>query len=67
NSSNCSGNDKKCINGVCETGTWTVIYSSRPNKSSPWNCVYAYCFSDGSTSTYTQTVTSSTMCPIQCY
>ncbi|MBL7747095.1 MAG: hypothetical protein JNM19_06680, partial [Chitinophagaceae bacterium] len=60
NSGNCSGNDKKCINGVCETGTWTVISSYRETKTSPWNCVYAYCFSDGSTSTYTQTVTSPT-------
>lgn len=67
NGSNCTGNDKKCINGVCETGVWSVISSTRPTKSSPWTCVYAYCFSDGSTSTYTQSVTSATMCPITCY
>lgn len=67
NSSNCTGNDKKCINGVCETGIWSVISSYRPNKTSSWTCVYAYCFSDGSTSTYTQSVTSPTMCIIDCY
>ncbi|MBL7730015.1 MAG: hypothetical protein JNM88_02465, partial [Chitinophagaceae bacterium] len=67
NSGNCTGNDKKCINGVCETGVWSVISSTRPNKSSPWTCVYAYCFSDGSTSTYTETTTSPTMCAITCY
>ncbi|MBL7709153.1 MAG: RHS repeat protein [Chitinophagaceae bacterium] len=66
NSGNCSGNDKKCINGVCETGTWAVVSSYRPNKSSPWTCVWAYCFSDGSYSTYTQNTTSSTMCFISC-
>jgi Salmonella virulence plasmid 65kDa B protein len=67
NGSNCTGNDKKCINGVCETGVWSVISSTRPTKSSPWTCTYAYCFSDGSTSTFSQDVTSSTMCPITCF
>ncbi|MEQ1676217.1 MAG: hypothetical protein ABL876_05940 [Chitinophagaceae bacterium] len=67
NSGNCSGNDKKCINGVCETGTWQVISSYRLLKSGPWTCVYAYCFSDGTYSTYSENVSSSTMCPITCY
>lgn len=67
NSGNCSGNDKKCINGVCETGIWVVISATRETKTSPWTCVWAYCFSDGSTSTYTQTTTSSTMCSLGCY
>lgn len=67
NSGNCSGNDKKCINGVCETGVWVVISATRETKTSPWTCVWAYCFSDGSYSTYTQTTTSSTMCAIGCF
>lgn len=67
NNTNCTGNDKKCINGVCETGVWKVISSIRQSKNGPWTCTYAYCFSDGSTSTYTQDVTSSTMCPITCF
>jgi hypothetical protein len=67
NSGNCSGNDKKCINGVCETGAWVVISATRASKNDPWTCVWAYCFSDGSTSTYTQTTTSSTICAIGCY
>lgn len=64
NSGNCSGNDKKCINGICETGVWSLISATRPNKSSPWTCVYAYVFSDGSTSTYTETIISSIMCAL---
>lgn len=48
NTSNCSGADKKCVNGICETGV-------RHNKSSVkvkidgvfyWRCTYYYCFSD---------------------
>lgn len=52
NISNCNGVNKKCVNGVCETGT-------RINKSSVkvkisgvfyWRCTYYYCFTDGSAS-----------------
>ncbi len=47
-SANCSGDDKKCINGVCETG-------ERINKSSTyykgtWTCRYVYRWSDCSES-----------------
>jgi hypothetical protein len=52
NASNCPGPNKKCIGGICETGT-------RVNKSTfhiniggtwYWRCTYVYCFSDGSSS-----------------
>ncbi len=65
NQVNCTGNDKKCINGLCETGTWVVISTQKINKTT-WVCTYAYCFSDGTFSTYTQDVQSSTACAIGC-
>lgn len=61
----CTGNDKKCINGVCETGTWVVVDSYKVGNT--WYCTYGYCFSDGSHSSFTQTVTSSSFCPISCF
>ena len=61
NSSNCTGNDKKCINGVCETGTWVPVSSVRIGKFE-WQCQYKYCFSDGTYSTYSQTITQSSNC-----
>lgn len=65
--STCTGDDKKCINGVCETGVWSVISSIRMSRgSTQWSCTYAYCFSDGTFSTYRQTVTSSSSCFIEC-
>lgn len=65
NGTNCSGNDKKCINGVCETGTWGLISFVKLNKTT-WQCTYAYCFSDGSYSSFTQVVTSSSPCGTIC-
>ena len=58
NSSNCSGNDKKCINGVCETGgiitissVWKKVYIDGVQVWK-WECTHKYCFSDATTSTY---------------
>lgn len=61
NGTNCTGVDKKCINGVCETGV-------RINKTSTlfkgvWTCTYVYRWSDCSESqAYSQT--GSTACTI---
>lgn len=56
NESNCTGNDKKCINGVCETGVRVNTGSVRLT-STTWRCYYHYVFSDASTSpTYDEIV-----------
>ena len=47
-SENCSGIDKKCVNGTCEAGV-RVIASSVKNGA-VWECRYYYQWSDGSTS-----------------
>ena len=59
NSSNCVGDNKKCVNGVCETGVLKIISTRRQkvtgqpdeNGMIPWwwqyYCTSAYCFSDG--------------------
>lgn len=44
----CVGDDKKCINGVCETGIRVNLYSN--NKRGIWYCYYLYRWSDGSES-----------------
>jgi hypothetical protein len=59
---NCTGNDKKCINGVCETGTWVCVSSVQVGRN--WECTYKYCFSDGTYSTYSQTITNTSSCAI---
>lgn len=48
----CTGNDKKCIGNVCETGTPKFLSTTRiPHVG--WQCTFCYQFSDGSdTSTY---------------
>lgn len=61
NGSNCSGNDKKCINNVCQTGTLVCVSSVKINKTT-WQCTWKYCFSDGSLSTYSTTTNSTTDC-----
>jgi hypothetical protein len=52
NTSNCYGINKKCINGVCETGTRVNISSERVWEETHWQwyCTYVYCFSDLTTS-----------------
>ena len=44
---NCTGNDKKCINGVCETGIRVNV--STYQFKSWWVCTYYYHFSDNTT------------------
>ncbi|RYE20159.1 MAG: hypothetical protein EOP51_18425 [Sphingobacteriales bacterium] len=60
-SGNCSGNDKKCVNNVCETGILICVASVKISKTT-WQCTWRYCFSDGSVSTYSNTTTSATDC-----
>jgi len=51
---NCTGNDKKCINGVCETGLRVETFCEQVTKSQR-RVTYHYEFSDGSWSTsYTE-------------
>lgn len=45
----CSGEDKKCINGYCETGSKICTSSVRINPTT-WLTTYHYQWSDGSTS-----------------
>lgn len=47
-SANCSGDDKKCINGVCETGV--RINKSSTYSKGTWTCRYVYRWSDCSES-----------------
>lgn len=54
---NCTGVDKKCINGVCETGQINIVSTRKvkvidPNFGFVWKfyCTWYYCWSDGSTS-----------------
>jgi len=59
NSNNCSGVDKKCINGICETGVKVYSSSVYNRFTGLWTCTYHYHWSDGSNSqNYTQTSTT---------
>lgn len=63
NSGNCTGNDKKCINNVCETGVRINTSTVKNKLTGQWTCTYHYHWSDGSNSVdYTET--SSTSCTI---
>jgi hypothetical protein len=62
NTSNCTGVDKKCVNGVCETGV-KVYTNSVWLGTHLYECTYHYEWSDGSWSqNYTEQ--SAFMCPI---
>jgi len=63
NSSNCSGTNHKCINGVCETGYMAII--SQRNAGSPTKCIkdWGYFFSDGSYK-YDHSTTVAGSCPL---
>lgn len=63
----CTAPQYKCINGQCVLGTWEVVRVVKLGKNGPWECTYAYCFPDGTTSTYTQTITSTTACVVTCF
>ncbi len=62
NSGNCSGADKKCINGVCETGV-KVFFGGPQIGPNLWQCTYRYQFSDGSLSAQSFTENHSSPCP----
>jgi len=49
NVGNCTGDNKKCINGVCETGI--KVNTDSYYNGTKWVCVYHYEWSDGSWST----------------
>ncbi|MFT3982219.1 MAG: hypothetical protein QM687_17245 [Ferruginibacter sp.] len=59
-SSNCSGVDKKCVNGVCETGVMITLSCVRID-STTWQKTYYYKWSDNSVSS-NYTVNQSSSC-----
>jgi hypothetical protein len=64
--STCTYPQYKCINGTCVQGTLGVIKVVSIAKNGSWNCYYAYCYPDGSTSEVVNTVNSATPCTITC-
>ena len=70
NTSNCSGNDRKCLNGTCEVGTLITISSVYQKVlvngvfDWRWVCTKKYCFSDGSLSTWSQTTYELAACSV---
>lgn len=44
---NCSGNDKRCVNGYCETGYRINTGSYYNDNLQRWECIYHYEWSDG--------------------
>lgn len=60
--SNCSGADKKCVNGVCETGV-KVYFGGIQIGPNLYQCTYRYQFSDGSLSSQSFTENHTTPCP----
>jgi YD repeat-containing protein len=57
NTGNCNAADKKCVNGVCETGL--RINKTSTYKKGVWTCTYVYRWSDCSESqVYTETGTT---------
>jgi YD repeat-containing protein len=60
NSTTCTGVDKKCVYGTCETGSKIYTASTLDRGTGLWTCTYHYQFSDCSiTSDYTETSASS--------
>jgi YD repeat-containing protein len=43
---NCSGSDKRVVNGVCETGM-KILVSSLQVSNTQWQCTYHYVWTDG--------------------
>ena len=63
----------KIVNGVCEMGTWEVyssiwkkVWIDEFTQDWRWVCTYRFCFSDGSSSTFSQEVISTVHCPVTC-
>ncbi|WP_199119242.1 hypothetical protein [Pedobacter sp. ASV28] len=65
NSGNCSGNNKKCVGGVCETGVEVEIDCYFDPATQKYVHVYAYKFSNNTYSTYTWTERNPFGCPIE--
>jgi hypothetical protein len=61
----CAAPEYKCINGACIQGSWGIIKVLQIGRTQ-WECTYAYCFPDGTHSTYTQDVVSSSACSVTC-
>jgi len=67
---NCGGDDRKCVNGVCETGSLVVVSSVYQKVLVDglyqwrWVCTRQYCFSDGTYSTYSEQSYQTTSCPV---
>lgn len=59
NTGNCIGDNKKCINGVCETGVKLNYILGSVLRKGVWYCYYKYTWSDGSESATFSEVTSS--------
>jgi hypothetical protein len=61
----------KCVNGACMQGTLNVISVTKTRNlitgAIEFICISAYCFPDGTMSTYTESTISSTVCPITCF
>jgi hypothetical protein len=73
----CTGPQSICINGVCYQGVLKVVRVQRISKTL-WECTRAYCFDFNGTigqtiytlpanTTYFETFTSPTACPIECF
>jgi hypothetical protein len=61
NTSNCTGEGNKCINGVCQFGIQLFRSAVKNIKTGLWTCVYYYKWSDNSISA-DYTVTSASPC-----
>lgn len=48
NANNCTGQDKKCVNGSCETGIKVYTASEYNYWTGKWDCTYHYEWSDNS-------------------
>lgn len=59
----CTGNDKKCINNICETGVRVNTGSERVNQTQ-WKCFYHYRWSDNSTSQTYEQIQTGPFCPL---
>lgn len=62
NATNCSGNDKKCINDICRTGQ--KIYTSAVYRKGKWYCTYIYYWAEDGSSSINYSEESTTPCAV---
>lgn len=62
-SNSCVGVDKKCVNGVCETGIRRNVSSTYSKSTGLWTCTYVFEWSDCTRSSQ-MTETSTTACTL---